>query len=275
MIQKYPRSSDRLLTTSLLAGLIGLSTIGCSKATISSPPTSSPPTAIATTSATEKPASIAISNAPVASNETVKPQPSSNTVPVNSEPENAATPIATTEVTPAPLTGRQETQSETSQTSSAGADNWEYQGKASTGEDVTLNLDRVAVAPRSMGRERQPSYLFTYRIGRDVVFAFTDCNGEYSASTNRVSSDDNFVKPNSPATRSMLDRVCNHRVKTAQIIAPPSNVRIGGPKERILCTLSSKTTITTYGQYNYGYDGDWIYTDACGKLGIIHSSQIR
>jgi hypothetical protein len=156
----------------------------------------------------------------------------------------------------------------------AGADNWEYQGKASTGEGVTVNLDSVAVVPRSMGIEGPPAYFFTYKIGRDEVFAITACNGEYSTSTDGDTFQ-NLVKPNSPATRSMLDRVCSHRVKTARIIAPPSNVRIGGPHERILCTLSSKTTITTYGQYNYGHDGDWLYTDACGKLGIIHSSQIR
>jgi hypothetical protein len=108
-----PRKNARIFIVSILAGGIGLTTIGCSNSTISSPTTSSPPTAIATTSATEKPAPIAIRNAPVASNETVKPQASSNTVPVNSEPETAPTPIATTEVAPAPITGRQETQIET------------------------------------------------------------------------------------------------------------------------------------------------------------------
>jgi hypothetical protein len=108
-----PRKNARILIVSILAGSIGLTTIGCSNSTISSPPTSSPPTVIATTSSTEKPAPIAISNAPVASNETVKPQASNNTVPVNPEPETAPTPIATTEIALAPITGRQETQIET------------------------------------------------------------------------------------------------------------------------------------------------------------------
>jgi hypothetical protein len=112
-----PRKNARIFIISILAGGIGLTTIGCSNSTISSPPssptTNSPPTAIATTSATEKPAPIAISNTPVVSHEPIKPQASSNTVPVNPEPETAPTPIATTEVTPAPITGRQETQIET------------------------------------------------------------------------------------------------------------------------------------------------------------------
>jgi hypothetical protein len=155
----------------------------------------------------------------------------------------------------------------------AGADNWEYQGKASTGEGVTVNLDSVAVVPRSLSREHSPSYFFRYKIGRDDVFAFTACNGEYSTSTDGDTFK-NVVKPSSDATRNMLDRVCNYRVKTARVFSPPSNVRME-PDGAILCTLPQKTTITTYGQYNYGHDGDWLYTNACGKFGVIHASQIR
>lgn len=151
----------------------------------------------------------------------------------------------------------------------AGADNWEYHGKASTGERVALNLDSVAVAQRSLGREQLPSYFFRYKIGRDDVFAFTDCDGKYSISTDGDTFK-NLVKPNSNATRNMLDRVCSYRIKSIHIFSPPSNVRIG-PNDRILCTLSRQTTITTYGQYN---DSDWFYTDTCGKLGLIHSSQL-
>ncbi len=161
----------------------------------------------------------------------------------------------------------------------AGADNWEYQGEASTGEGVTVNLDSVTVAPRSLGLERPPHYFFTYKIGRDQVNAITACNGEYWTSIAAVDTYENLVKPASGATRNMLDRVCNHRVKTARVFSPPSNVRME-PDGAILCTLPRKTTITTYGQYNYRRDndhngGDWLYTDSCGKLGVIHSSQIR
>jgi hypothetical protein len=152
----------------------------------------------------------------------------------------------------------------------AGADNWEYQGKASTGEGLTVNLDSVTVVMRSMGMEGPPSYFFTYKIGYDEVHAFTSCNGKYWTSTDGDTFK-NLVKPNSPATRNMLDRVCNHRVKTVRVFSPPSNVRTE-PNGSTICTLQSKTRITTYGRYE---GGDWFYTDACGKLGVIHSSQIR
>jgi hypothetical protein len=153
----------------------------------------------------------------------------------------------------------------------AGADNWEYQGKAATGEGVTVNLDTVAVVPRSLGSEQPPSYFFRYKIGRDDIFAITACNGEYSTSNDEGDTFKNLVRPASGATRNMLDRVCNHRVKTARVFSPPSKVRMG-PNDSTICTLRAKTTITTYGRYE---GGDWFYTDACGKLGVIHSSQIR
>lgn len=152
----------------------------------------------------------------------------------------------------------------------AGADNWEYQGKASTGESVTLNLDSINVVLRSMGMEGPPAYFFSYRIGADDVFAFTGCNGSFSTSTDGTTFK-NTIKPNSRATSKMLDRVCSYHVKTVRVFSPPSNVRTE-PKGRVICTLKSKNRITTYGPYE---NGDWFYTDACGKLGVIHSSQIR
>jgi hypothetical protein len=152
----------------------------------------------------------------------------------------------------------------------AGADNWEYQGKASTGEGVTLNLDTINVALRSLGMEGAPNYFFSYRIGSEDVFAFTQCNGEFSTSTDGDTFQ-NRVKPSSNATRKMLDRVCRYHVKTVRVFSRPSNVRTE-PKGQVLCTLKSKSRITTYGPYE---KGDWFYTDACGTLGVIHFSQIR
>jgi hypothetical protein len=152
----------------------------------------------------------------------------------------------------------------------AGADNWEYQGKAATGESVTLNLDSIQVALTSLRMEGPPAYFFSYRIGAEDVFAFTHCNGEFQTSTDGDTFK-NRVQPNSRATRKMLNRVCNFHVKTARVFSPPSNVRTY-PDGPVRCTLQSKTSITTYGSYERG---DWLYTDACGKLGVIHSSQIR
>ncbi|MFM2431752.1 MAG: hypothetical protein RLZZ511_2965 [Cyanobacteriota bacterium] len=145
---------------------------------------------------------------------------------------------------------------------------WEYQGKASTGEKVSLNLDSIAVVMRSLGGEKPPSYWFTYQIGRDQIFALTPCDGRF-----QVSKDgdifENFIKPQSAATQKMLDRVCSYHVRSALVFAPPSNVRTG-PDGDIRCRISRKRQITTYGS-----EGDWFYTDACGKLGMIHVSQIK
>ncbi|MEB3293635.1 MAG: hypothetical protein VKJ24_10780 [Synechococcales bacterium] len=153
----------------------------------------------------------------------------------------------------------------------AGADAWEYQGVASTGEKVSLNLDSIEVVMRSLGMKRPPSYFFTYQIGAERVLAMTNCTGTFSPVSANGVTFDNWMRPTSKATRQMLDRVCSYPVKTVRVFSPPSNVRTI-PEGDVLCTLRSQTKITTYGAYQ---QGDWLYTDACGRLGVIHSSQIR
>jgi hypothetical protein len=145
---------------------------------------------------------------------------------------------------------------------------WEQQGTASTGETVLLSLDSVQVTRRSLGMAQPPSYFFQYRIGGDRVYGVTACNGEFSTSQDGDRYDAP-IKPQSEATRRMLDRVCNLLVKQMQVFSPPSHVRMGANGE-IICTIPDRKLITTYGQ-----DGKWFYTDACGQLGMIHSSQIR
>ncbi len=61
-------------------------------------------------------------------------------------------------------------------------------------------------------------------------------------------------------------------VKTATwayIIDPPSNVRVV-PNGAIICSVKERRRINTY-----GFQGEWFYTDACGKMGMIHVSQIK
>jgi hypothetical protein len=153
---------------------------------------------------------------------------------------------------------------------SAAPSKWEYQGRASTGEKVALDLNSIQVVAMSVGRQSRPSYWFTYQIGNEQLFALTPCDGRW-----QVSQDGDmfgsFMEPKSGATRNMIGRVCQYQVKTATVFAPPSNVR-NGPSENdnIRCSIPTRTEITTYGS-----DGDWFYTDACGKLGLIHSSQIK
>jgi hypothetical protein len=145
---------------------------------------------------------------------------------------------------------------------------WETQGTASTGETVTLSFDSIQVATRSLGLTQSPTYFFQYKIGSDHVYAVTACNGEFSTSLDGDRYDV-LRRPESEATQKMLNRVCSAWVRPAQVLSPPSHVRMG-PKDEIICTLQTSQSITTYGHYE-----DWVYTNACGKLGLIHSSQIR
>jgi hypothetical protein len=147
---------------------------------------------------------------------------------------------------------------------------WEYQGRASTGEKVSLNLDSIQVVAMSLRSENPPSYWFTYQIGNDRLTALTPCDGRFQVSQDGVFGE--FMTPQSGATRNMLDRVCRAQVKSATVFAPPSNVRASASTTaRIRCVVEQQTRITTYGT-----DDDWFYTNACGKtLGLIHSSQIR
>jgi hypothetical protein len=60
-----------------------------------------------------------------------------------------------------------------------------------------------------------------------------------------------------------------------QVHNPPSNVRVS-PDGKILCTISKKTKINLRGTSNIkDKNGEWLYTDVCGKIGFIHSSQIQ
>ncbi len=152
---------------------------------------------------------------------------------------------------------------------SAQAATWEYQGKASTGEKVSLNLDSIQVSPMSVRGDRF-SYFFNYQIGPDRLYALTTCDGRFQTSKDGDLFGE-FITPQSRATVAMLDRVCTYHIKRAKVISPPSNVRFGpSTQERIICSIKTSKNITTFGSTD-----DWFYTDACGKLGLIHSSQIQ
>jgi hypothetical protein len=151
----------------------------------------------------------------------------------------------------------------------AQAATWEYQGKASTGEKVSLNLDSIQVSPMSVRNDRF-SYFFNYQIGPDRLYALTTCDGRFQTSKDGDLFEE-FITPQSRATAAMLDRVCTYHIKRARVISPPSNVRFGpSTKDRVICSIKTSKNIITYGSTD-----DWFYTDACGKLGLIHNSQIQ
>ncbi|NJM58035.1 MAG: hypothetical protein HC857_12190 [Synechococcales cyanobacterium RU_4_20] len=156
--------------------------------------------------------------------------------------------------------------------SAIAADRWEAQGRASTGEKVYLNLDSIQIDRRSLGFETPPGYFFTYQIGRDRPQAFTPCDGRFQVGIDGVFQ--SLITPQSQATRKMLERVCSYHRKSALVFAPPSNVRVV-PNGNILCSVNRKQKVMTYGLLQYDDEANWLYTDVCGKLGVIHTSQIR
>ncbi len=63
--------------------------------------------------------------------------------------------------------------------------------------------------------------------------------------------------------------------RTATITDPPTNIRLS-PNGTILCVVKQRTIVNITGTTNVSdNNGTWYYTDACGKQGMIHSSQIK
>jgi hypothetical protein len=87
--------------------------------------------------------------------------------------------------------------------SAGNVDRWEYQGTASTGEKVYLNLDSIRSDQRTRG------FFFIYQIGKDRPFAFTPCDGRFQVVTENGVTFKPLMKAQSQATRRMLDQVCD------------------------------------------------------------------
>lgn len=138
----------------------------------------------------------------------------------------------------------------------------EYMGTASTG--AAIQLDTCSINPVSYR-----SVNFTYYLGQMKINAQAHCdNGTWTTFHDQV-----IHSPQSQATAQMIDSVCGYggqnNLETAFVPKPPSNVRLT-PNGTILCTLTSRMTINIYGN-----QGEWFYTDACGSMGLIHSSQLQ
>lgn len=139
-----------------------------------------------------------------------------------------------------------------------------YAGQASNGKPINVDLcSTQRVSDRSLD--------FVYFLGSEKIYSQANCQ----AGTWTTFPEKTVSRPQSQATQTMLNAVCQNRGQNqtratqAFIVDPPSNVR-DSPNGRILCSLNSRTAINTYGA-----KGNWYYTDACGQMGMIHSSQIR
>lgn len=64
---------------------------------------------------------------------------------------------------------------------------------------------------------------------------------------------------------------------TAFVPRPTTNVRVSPTSSSaILCKITEKITIRTFGSSGVrDNNGVWIYTDYCGTIGFIHSTQIK
>lgn len=138
-----------------------------------------------------------------------------------------------------------------------------YAGQAVGGQSVNVDLC-------SISRASYKSIDFVYYLGQERVQSQANCEaGTWTSFPERT-----VQRPQSEATQNMLDVVCQYRNPTsrggvATVFAPPSNIR-KYPNGEILCSVKSRTNINIYGSI-----GEWYYTDACGQLGVIHSSQVR
>jgi hypothetical protein len=140
-----------------------------------------------------------------------------------------------------------------------------YAGQASGGQAVNVDLC-------SISRASYRSVDFTYYLGDEKIYSQANCQ-----SRTWITFPEKVVhRPQSKATQNMLNIVCSYRgagssasMVTGFIFDPPSNVRVS-PNGSILCSVKERTQVNIYGS-----TGDWYYTDACGQMGVIHSSQIR
>ena len=77
------------------------------------------------------------------------------------------------------------------------------------------------------------------------------------------------------AKKQETDQPTQDAYRTATIIDPPTNIRLS-PNGTVLCVVKQRTTVNITGTTDVrDNNGVWYYTDACGKQGVVHSSQIR
>ena len=152
-----------------------------------------------------------------------------------------------------------------SQTKIASAQTY-YAGQSSTGQSINVDLGSISQASyRSVD--------FVYYLGNERVQSQANCK----AGTWTTFPEREVHRPQSQATQNMLNVVCQNATasnpvsstRTAVVFDPPSNVRTE-PNGDILCSVRTRTAINIYGS-----TGSWYYTDVCGQMGVISSSQIR
>lgn len=75
--------------------------------------------------------------------------------------------------------------------------------------------------------------------------------------------------PTQPKNPSLSSDSGISKTGVAIVFDPPSNVRKSPNAEEILCSVREKKTISIYNS-----TGSWYWTDVCGTMGVIDSSQV-
>ncbi|MCU0237861.1 MAG: hypothetical protein MUC29_00335 [Pyrinomonadaceae bacterium] len=87
-----------------------------------------------------------------------------------------------------------------------------------------------------------------------------------------VYNDQEFVKS---SMQSKIDKEDSSWQGGALVHTPPTNIR-ESPAGKVICVIREKKVIMVSGSTNITDDnGEWIRTNACGKSGVVHSSQIN
>ncbi|WP_432810500.1 hypothetical protein [Pantanalinema sp. GBBB05] len=139
-----------------------------------------------------------------------------------------------------------------------------YAGRAVGGQSINVDLC-------SISRASARSVDFVYYLDNERIYSQANCQ----TSTWTTFPERQTHRPQSQATQNMLNVVCRSQggnpsdTRVATVFDPPSNIR-SSPNGSVLCRINTPTSI-----YIYGSIGDWYYTDACGEMGVIHSTQIR
>lgn len=140
-----------------------------------------------------------------------------------------------------------------------------YAGKAVGGEDVNIDLCSIA-------RQDNRQVEFVYSLGGERIQSKANC----LAQTWTTFPEGTVHRPQSKTTQDMLKIVCtapsfNPGIAIGVVFDPPSNIRTS-PNGGVLCTIRDIRAIAVFGGVT---EDGWTHTDACGRTGFIHKSQIR
>lgn len=134
-----------------------------------------------------------------------------------------------------------------------------------------INLDRCSIL-ESSSKDVYFSYsVKTLTFGIKRFTAQADC----SNNTWAIFPENKFNKPNNQIAQKMFDVVCNSRMSPTRRVVSVVNqdllsIKTSPNDASIACIVINPKTVNIYRSVN-----SWYYTDICGRVGVVHPSQIR